>query len=288
MVFGGSPAAEQAATTSALSGLQPCEHSWLGWDCYYPSVDKNVTVFLNTLQGTEIPAADYNIARTVTPYADAVSRINVAGGQAYNSFPFAPPFPQTIEDICGRISSLCAEDGRKYIYAYYSEPDSMLHRHGRGSDAVKETLSYIEKVVSGMASGLKDTLLIVTADHGHINNRNVYLWDYPEIGDCLVRNPSLEPRVLNLFVKPGREREFEERFNDSFGSDFILLKMEEALDMKLFGTGAWHPEFRAMLGSHIAIAAGDLSIYFTDENWVSMHGSLTPDEMEIPLIVYQS
>ena len=25
-----------AATTSAMSGLQPCEHSWLGWDCYYP------------------------------------------------------------------------------------------------------------------------------------------------------------------------------------------------------------------------------------------------------------
>ena len=36
-----------AATTSILSGQQPCEHSWLGWDCYYPQIDKNVTVFLN-------------------------------------------------------------------------------------------------------------------------------------------------------------------------------------------------------------------------------------------------
>lgn len=43
-----------AATTSAMSGLQPCEHGWLGWDCYYPQVDKNVTVFLNTVQGTEV------------------------------------------------------------------------------------------------------------------------------------------------------------------------------------------------------------------------------------------
>ena len=34
-----------AATTSLLSGLQPCEHAWLGWDCYYPQIDKNVTVF---------------------------------------------------------------------------------------------------------------------------------------------------------------------------------------------------------------------------------------------------
>lgn len=37
-----------------MSGLQPSEHGWLGWDCFYPQVDKNVTVFLNTVQGTEV------------------------------------------------------------------------------------------------------------------------------------------------------------------------------------------------------------------------------------------
>ena len=276
-----------AATTSALSGLQPCEHSWLGWDCYYPSVDKNVTVFLNTVQGTETPAADYNIARTVTPYEGAVERINKAGGQAHYSFPFAPPFPQTIEDICGRIKELCAQDGKKYIYAYWNEPDDLLHRHGRCSDEVKEALACIERVVGETASKLSDTLFIITADHGHINNRPVYLWDYPEIEDCLVRTPSLEPRVLNLFVKADREAEFEERFNAEFGRDFVLLPTEKVLEMKLFGTGKEHAEFRRMLGNYIAIAASDLSIYFTDEHWKAMHGSLTPDEMEIPFIVYE-
>lgn len=31
-----------AATTSVMSGLQPIEHAWLGWDCYYPQVDKRM------------------------------------------------------------------------------------------------------------------------------------------------------------------------------------------------------------------------------------------------------
>ena len=274
-----------AATTSAISGLQPCEHSWLGWDCYYPSVDKNVTVFLNTIQNTETPAADYNIARSVTPYESVVDKINKAGGQAYNAFPFMPPFPQTLEDICGRIKALCAEEGKKYIYAYWNEPDNLIHSKGRRSEEVISLLRDMESLVEKTASALEDTLLIITADHGHMNNRRVYLKDYPEIEDCLVRNPSLEPRALNLFVKPGREREFEERFNEAFGRDFVLITMEQALDMKLFGTGKEHAAFRSMLGNYLAIAAADLSIYFTDEYLLSMHGSLTPDEMKIPFIV---
>jgi len=29
------PPTTVAATTSLMSGMNPCEHSWLGWDCYF-------------------------------------------------------------------------------------------------------------------------------------------------------------------------------------------------------------------------------------------------------------
>nr|MCR5121737.1 alkaline phosphatase family protein [Ruminococcus sp.] len=157
-----------AATTSAMSGLQPCEHSWLGWDCYYPSVDKNVTVFLNTVQGTYDQAAPYNIARTVTPYQSVVSRINSAGGQAYDCFPFMPPFPGDMEHICGRLEKLCGQPGKKYIYCYWSEPDTTLHKRGRGTAETRQVLTDCENLLEKTARKLKNTLLIVTADHGHI------------------------------------------------------------------------------------------------------------------------
>jgi DNA-binding transcriptional regulator YhcF (GntR family) len=112
------------------------------------------------------------------------------------------------------------------------------------------------------------------------------MWkDYPKLADCLVRLPSLEPRVLNFFVKEGKHAFFEAEFNKEFGDKFLLMPMEEAIEKKLFGTGTPHEHFRAMLGDYLAIAISDLSIYYIEERWVSMHGSVTEDEMLIPLIV---
>lgn len=277
-----------AATTSALSGLQPCEHSWLGWDCYYPQVDKNVTVFLNAVQGTEEPAADYNVAWTVTPYEGVIQKINNAGGTAYGAMPFLPPYPKSMEEICARIRTLCNESERKYIYAYWNQPDGLLHRNGCNAQVVKDELEKLETMVSRLAEDLDDTLIFVTADHGHIDTEYVVLQDYPEICDCLVRLPSLEPRVLNFFVKEGKKELFEMEFKKEFGDRFLLLPMEEAIERKLFGTGKPHENFRTMLGDYLAIATDNLSIFYTDERWVSMHGSVTEDEMLIPLIVFDN
>lgn len=276
-----------AATTSAMSGLQPCEHSWLGWDCYYPQVDKNVTVFLNTVQGTDEPAADYSVAWTVTPYENVVTTINKAGGKAYGCAPFLEPYPKSIEEICARIKDLCEEPHQKYIYAYWNQPDGFLHRNGCNSNIVKEALENIETNVNKLADELEDTLIIVTADHGHIDTDYVVLQNYPKICNCLVRLPSLEPRVLNFFIKEDKKEIFEKEFRKEFGEKFLLMPMEEAIDKNLFGTGKHHENFRSMLGDYLAIATDNLTIYFNDERWVTMHGSLTEDEMLIPLIVFE-
>lgn len=281
-----------AATVSAISGQQPCEHSWLGWDCYYPQVDQNVTVFLNTIQGTEEPVADYNVAWTVAPYESVVEKLKKAGHKAYDAMPFLPPFPSDPEEICDRIKKLCREDGKKYIYAYWSQPDSLLHKYGCEAEIVKDELAYLEELIGTMASELEDTLLIITADHGHIDTECVQITDYPILYNCLERMPSLEPRVLNLFIKEEKKEIFEREFTKEFGEKFILMKMEEVLERKLFGTGDVHKEFQSMLGNYLAIATGNLSILCTDldakKNFKSLHGSITEDEMMIPLIVFDN
>lgn len=277
-----------AATTSVLSGLQPCEHGWLGWECYYPAVGKNVTVFFNTVQGTKEQAADYDLPRTLTPYESVVDRIRRFGGQAHLVAPFAEPYPQSFSGLCGQLRQLCREPGRKYIYAYWDQPDGVMHRHGCSSSEARESLVELEKTVYALAEELEDTLLIVTADHGHIDNEYAVLQDYPELCDCLVRLPSLEPRVLNLFVKEEKKAIFEERFRRLFGDRYLLLPMEEALARNLFGTGAHHAQLSGMLGDYLAIATGDLSIFFNKDRWKSSHGSVTEDEMLIPLIVFET
>lgn len=276
-----------AATTSAITGLHPCEHGWLGWESYIPQIDKNVVMFLNTIQNTEIQAADYNVGHTFLKYESVVEIINKSGGLAYSSMPFLPPFPQDLDSILDRIKSLCSEEGKKYIYAYWNQPDGVMHKTGIKSSDSRSCLKEIEEKVNKVVDNLEDTLVIITADHGHIDNRTKILDDYPEIVDCLVRTPSLEPRAINFFIKDGMNDKFISLFNKEFGEDFMLLSKEEYLSKKLMGEGKYHEHFLSMLGDYIAVAVSDLSVFFSEEPLVSMHGGLTEKEMLVPLVIYE-
>ena len=280
------PATTVAATTSVLSALMPSSHGWLGWDNYYPGIKENVTVFLNVIQGTDIKVAPYSVAEKYTSYKSIITRINENGGKAFGSSPFIPPFPKTFDDVLKRIKALCGEEGKKFIYAYWKDPDYLLHGFGTESKEVKDELRIIEDKVSNLASSLSDTLFLITADHGHIDADGVYLRDYPEIMDTLIRLPSLEPRVPNFFVKEGKKEEFKNRFLDVFSNDFVLLSRDEVFEKKLFGREKAHPLFSSMIGDYLAFSKTNKTLFFYGEKLKSMHGSMTEDEMIIPLIVF--
>ena len=289
------PPTTVAATTSIMSGQNPCEHGWLGWDCYYPQIDKNVTVFLNLESGTENPAADYNVAWKFCGYesiADKInaSQINAAGGKAYNAAPFVAPFPDSFEKICAQIKDLCGTPGKKYIYGYWNEPDGIMHRKGCYGQEAKQALLQLEKQIQQLSGELTNTLIIVTADHGHMDSKGVTITDYPRIMECLVRLPSIEPRALNLFIRENKKAQFVSEFRKEFGDKFILWTKQEVLDQHLFGIGNEHTYFRDMLGDYLAIAVDDLSIYNTveeAEHFIGVHAGLTEDEMMIPLIIIE-
>ena len=309
------PPTTVAAITSILSGLYPNEHGWLGWDVYYPQINKNVTVFTNQEQLQEKegavptesypdgrqkwaedslvepkPAADFNAGFKFTPYQNIVDKINAAGGKAYAAMPFLPPYPQTIEAILERVTTLCEEPGKKFIYAYWNEPDSTMHKTGTMSDKSHEMVTTLERIVEESAAKLENTLLLITADHSHIDCENVCILDYPEILDCLVRMPSFEPRTLNLFVKEERREEFPAIMQKYFGDDILLLTKEEVLAEKVFGTGKSRDDLEAMLGDFVAFSVSPKSIFNTHIEAQEMpggHAGLTSEEIRIPLIVIQ-
>ena len=284
------PPTTVAATTSVANGLNPCEHGWLGWDCYYPEIDKNVTVFLNTETGTKNQAADYPVAWKYCGYESVVSRIRAKGGNAYEVTPFVEPFPDDFEKICKEIRDLCKKPGKKYIYSYWNEPDHIMHEKGcYGAEAV-QTIRILEQQVQQLCEELENTLVIVTADHGHMDSEGVSITDYPSIMECLVRMPSIEPRALNLFVRKEKRQQFEYEFKKEFGDKFLLWTKEQVLQSKIFGTGAAHPQFEKMLGDYLAIAVDDLAIYSTKEEadfFIGVHAGLTEEEMTMPLIIIE-
>ena len=304
------PPTTVAATTSVLSGLYPNEHGWLGWDLFFPELDKNVTVFTNREQLKEkenaapaagrewstdslaepLPAAEFNAGFKYLPYRNILDKINDAGGRAFASMPFLPPFPDTLEKVLARVKDLCEEPGRKFIYAYWNEPDSTMHRTGTMSAETHDQVLSIEEKVKELASGLSDTLLLVTADHSHMDSRNLCILDYPEVLECLVRMPSIEPRTLNLFVKEECMEAFPEIFRKHFGDAFLLLTREEVLEEKLFGTGNDRPGLPEMIGDYVALSVSDCSLFNTHYEAQMMpggHAGLTAEETRIPLIAVE-
>lgn len=282
------PPTTVAATASIDNGLVPCEHGWLGWDCYFPQIHRNVTVFLNTDTESGEKVADESVAWKYYGYESVVNRINSSGGKAYYVSPFIPPYPETFEESCQLIKKYCEEPAKKYVYCYCSEPDYTMHKTGCYSNESKQVIYFLEKIIERLAAELRDTLVIITADHGLIDSKGVYIKDYPKIIDCLIRIPTIEPRALNLFVKENRKDEFEKEFAEEFGEKFLLFPKEKVLEMKLFGYGKEHKDFRKMLGDYLAVAVDDLSIFNTKEaaeKFIGVHGGLTADEMIIPLIV---
>ena len=285
------PSATVAATTSLMTGLQPCEHGWIGWDVYYKDIDQIVTVYKNTLVGKKKKAADYFVAGTITPYKSVFDRLTEAGVKNYCLSPYAEPKTETFEEILDKAKELCAQPERKYIYAYWPSPDDLLHKYGGANDEhpkIVEFLEDVEKKISEFTRGMKDTLLIITADHGHVDTKMSQLEDYPELMDCMERLPAIEPRLATFFIKKGRKREFRTLFNRIYKDKFDLLTKKEVLERKLFGTGTEHPKFRDMLGDYIAVAIDDLTLIHTKKvKWVSSHGGVTEREMRVPVLIFK-
>ncbi len=283
------PPTTTAATTSMDSGLYPNQHCWLGWTGYFKEVDKNVIYFWNKDNDNGGDAAEYSVAWRYVPYKSVHERLAEAGVDSYFLAPFREPYPKLFSDLCAEIRRLCQNGGRKYIYAYWDNLDVHFHTSGIDGQDSAVLLRDMEENARRLTEELSDTLLIITADHGHINIRNETLADYPDITECLLRMPSMEVRALNIFVKEGSEQLFEERFNRHFGEKFRLMTRAEVLSEGLFGIGADHPKLTEMMGDYLAVAVGDTAILNTHkEGHRGNHAGLTRDELEIPLIAIQT
>lgn len=223
------PPTTTAATTSVLTGRTPIEHGWLGWSLYFDKIDKRVNLYTNTSGGK--PAAEYNVAGRFLPYETVIDKLGKLGVPAYFVSPYSEPKADGIESLFCEVSRLCAQPEPKYIYGYSPLPDYDMHDHGTAHPLIHEHLKEINARVEALCGELADSLIIVTADHGMTDTEFIFMDDYPEVKECILREPSIEGRAMSLFIKPEYKDEFPARFNAAFGNIYELIPHDEAMGL---------------------------------------------------------
>ena len=280
------PPTTTAATTSMLSSLNPNEHGWLGWDLYFKKENKTISMFINTIKDTNIQAETYNVARNTFPYESIVSKIN-KNYETHELLPFKDVEYKTLNNLVGKIIELSKTPNKKFIYAYYEDPDHLLHDYGINSEVVKREFENINNNLEYLCSNIEDSIVIITADHGHIDTYYYNLDDYPSIKNLLERTTSLEPRVVSFKVIDSKKEEFIMEFNKYFKEEFWLLNASEVIDKKIFGTGQNNIHFEESIGDFVAFSKSNKGIIYDSNTFQfkSHHAGLTDREMLIPLIV---
>ena len=186
-------------------------------------------------------------------------------------------------------------DAPAYVYAYWAGIDSVAHVSGpQSADHAAEAALFdraLERALGARPPG--DTLVLLTADHGHAFTDPDKLIDL--VGDeqlrSLLRNPIAgEPRLAFLHTDQAErvKQYLERRYPDTF----FFLDREEAIAAGLFGRG--DPETaRQRIGEVLAMLGGDraASIVRVDGQTFrhrGSHGGMSPEEMRIPVLAWRA
>lgn len=284
------PPTTTAATTTMLSGLSPIEHGWLGWDVYFKQEDKIVTCFKNSLAGTKIPAANYNIPNKYLAYKNIAQLINekqTANAKIF--FPWTISKPFDLDSWILEIKNHCNLKTKTFTYAYWEHPDGYLHLYGNDSKKVHNSIIELNNKIESFCNDLQDTLIFVTADHGHIDITMDYFEEnHNDFSKMLLRPTSIEPRGISFYVKEEFLPIFKEEFLKIFGKDYLIFSKEEVFQKNLFGPGKPHKNLTG-IGDFIASAIGNKTIAWNKAypDFKSHHAGITTQEMVIPLIAVE-
>lgn len=289
------PPTTTAATTSILTGQTPAEHGWIGWSCYFKEVDKCIDLFSNHESGTENPASDEHQPYKLMPYETIHSKIDKAtNGKIKTCFvsPFSEFFANTMGGICEQIKMLCETDEQKFVYAYHVQLDHDMHDFGVSPDCIMQLMKSYDEQISNLANSLKDTLLLITADHGMTDITMKKIEYYPELEKMLKRHICVESRCCSFYIKDEYKTEFPILFDKTFGDKFVMYTHDEFIKSGLLGKGKHHKKVDDFIGDYVAIAVSDFAIWYNDINgkfndFNGAHAGLSKDELTIPLIVVE-
>ena len=302
VVDGVFPSTTAAGITTLTTGVAPGQHGLVGYRVRDTDRDRVV----NQLTGWDAGMRPETWQRSRTVFeraADAGIPGFAIGPRRYTASGFTQAAlrgaryvpAESVSDRFAAARHLLDTEPRALVYLYVPELDVAAHAHGWESDRWLAALENLDSAAARFAAGLKaDEGLLVTADHGIIDvpaTRHVLFDTVPELV-AGVRHIGGDPRCLHLYLEPELGTEGPAALTDSWrgieGHRAWAFTRDEAVQSGLFGEVA--PEVLPRIGDVIVAARKLIAYYDSREpnqsarSMIGQHGSLTDEEIRVPLI----
>lgn len=288
------PTTTATALTSITTGAVPAIHGILGYRMALES--GNV---LNMLSWSVLSDADQKVPipdklQPVAPFLGFRPRVVTKAQYRDSGFTqahlrdtktFDYRLPSTMVD---HVAELLHQD-EPFVYAYYEGIDTVAHEYGLEACYLEELRS-VDYLLGRLASSLPSgTLLLVTSDHGQVEVPNPPI----EIDHRVLEHTKMlsgEGRFRWIHLKEGSQDTVMEICRELYGDQAWVVSKEELIDGGYFGSRAKAMFEDARLGDVALIAKSDAAFFDPLDtgpyNLVCRHGSLTDDELQVPLLSY--
>jgi hypothetical protein len=217
------------------------------------------------------------------------------------------PFKRLSEALANLVELVIADTAPiAYYLLYYDKIDAICHTYGPNSPQFEETvdvfLRSIEELFYTKLLGKVDqTLLVLTADHGqvevdprrtyYLNKQGTPIEQYLQTnrrGKPLV--PAGSARDMFLHVKEERLEEAMSLLQKQLVGRAEVYSTEQLIAQRFFGLSQPSKEFLNRVGNVVILPYQDETVWWYEGGKFEMHfqghhGGLTPEEMEIPLLL---
>ena len=304
------PSTTSVALTSLTTGEWPVRHAITGWWTHLPDLGSSATILQYTARngGRDLrergidPKRSFPV-RSIWSSIPADTQIFVPksiAGSVYSRYfsggRATVGYTSLREGIDRAIRRIQGADGKTFTYFYTPRVDTIAHRHGVSMPEVQHALVEVDNELARLHAAVgSKARVVVTADHGFPGRsaaQSSHAASFakpaaPSAFPSVRRRPRHVPSHLGL-ARDRVRRYFERRF----GERFIVIDVEDALAIGLFGPDSPSDEASERLGDLIVISAGADILEYNAERGVgrmlqinSHHSGLSPDEMRIPLII---
>ncbi len=283
------PTTTAAALTSITTGAPPGDHGLVGyrirtggetlnalrWST--ENGDARERIIPSELQELPPFGARNPVVITKGEFArSGFTMAHLSGGQ-FRGYSTIATFVHEIESA--------VNEGERFVYAYYDGLDRVGHE--RGHDAAFDAeYAFVDRMVGDIRARLQpDVALVVTADHGQVHTGD----NIVPIDASVMRHTlgiSGEARFVWLHANPGAQALLLDAASSAHGDDAWVLPVDQVIDRRLLG-GRVSPDAQSRLGDVALIAKSTVALVdpgAPDSILIGRHGSLTADELYVPLL----